>query len=659
MITILTSVTNALLLVVVLVFEQAKVRHHSVYVFALSIGSLIVWSLTNYLADTSTSVESGLFWTRASFPPSLAMCVSIFWFSRIFPDASAQYSRLLQVYAGLCFVCSVFVLTSDTMISQVGIDPRIGISDVVVGDAYIGVVLLYLLLIAHTTINLVRNVRRYTGKKRTQVSYVLLGWSLFLVSAVMTNAVLPLITGNANWSKFGPVTSIFMVGCIVYVIVRHEFLDIKVIIQRGIIYSVLLTILVGIYLTLIFLTRSFFVFNSEHTVVLSAFVTTLVGVFGTPRLIVYFKRVTNPWFFKHPYDYEDVMQQLAIVLSDYLDRERIMHETKNILMKSLNLSDIAFEIPSGNTVPLETYVLRFPIMNTKRKIADLVVGEKLSEDIFTQTDIHLLETFSAQAGVALEKARLYEEVEAYARTLEARVESRTKEIKMLQQEQEDMMLEISHGLQTPLTIMKGELFIMRKQGYEPEKLQSIDASINRISQFIARVLKLFAHSEKEVRIREVHDLKDIIESVCFSCQGIAKLHGAHLTVEAAESVLVAGVRDELEELVSNLVENAIKYSDPNRVNTIVVSLVNDNGAIVRIIDTGVGIKSEHIPHVFERFYRIADGVPVRPQGTGLGLAICKKIVTDHKGDIGIESVFGVGTTFSIRLPIYKDGIGSA
>jgi K+-sensing histidine kinase KdpD len=135
-------------------------------------------------------------------------------------------------------------------------------------------------------------------------------------------------------------------------------------------------------------------------------------------------------------------------------------------------------------------LLQFLSLVTIKKIGKLIVGKKLSGDSYSPKDINLLETFTKQAGIALEKAFLYKQVEDYARTLEEKVEERTQEVVAIQKEQETMMLEISHGLQTPLTIMKGELFLMRKQGHDTKRVDTIDASIDRISSFIYRFLSL-------------------------------------------------------------------------------------------------------------------------------------------------------------------------
>lgn len=216
------------------------------------------------------------------------------------------------------------------------------------------------------------------------------------------------------------------------------------------------------------------------------------------------------------------------------------------------------------------------------------------------------------------------------------------------------MHEISHGLQTPLTIMKGELYFLRKEGYETDKIDTIDSSINRISYFINKMLALYRlETAPKTKYRNV-DLRLMLESVLFSFSENLNKHNFTYELLAKKSVTVKGGADALDEVVSNLVNNAIKYSKTDQSNHLQLELATDkNNAYIKVKDGGIGITKEHLPKLFTKFYRVKDDKTKNITGTGLGLVITKKIAEQHGGNISVESEFGVGTTFVITLPLSK------
>jgi signal transduction histidine kinase len=650
-ITSITNLTNVGLLGFVLLRRSGISHKTAVYVFAGSIVSLVLWSTGNYFADTSTVLKSALFWTRATFPLALFMCWFIFYFSCVFPVHKEKKQRIVWIYLVGVVLLSV-ISFGESIIVRVGLDPRIGISEVVVGELYLGAVAMYLILIGHATYNFIQNYKRLTGRYRSQVGYVLLGWSSFLFFAVFTNAILPFITGNAHWSKFGPLGSVMMMSFITYAIVRHEFLDIKVVIQRGLIYSVLFGCILFVYLALLFVGEVVFSVTTEVDAIVSAFVTTVIGIFGVPPLEKYFQRVTARVFFKDRYEYSVVLKELATVLNENIVRDSIVKKTTVILEQTFKVTDVIFcDTPTKSAEEMNRYPITVPIRSNRKKIGMLCLGEKRSGDAYTEEDMSLLNTFCSQAGVALEKAELYAQVQSYATSLEARVEERTIEVQTLQKEQESMMLELSHGLQTPLTIMKGELFFLRKLGYEVEKIDTIDSSINRISMFIRKLLDLYRLQDSLRDSFQKISLRELLCTVVASFHNDEERGVLKIEVDASQEVAIVGDYHGLEEVFSNLISNSIKYSEKGRENCIKI-ILTDLPNEVRIVfsDTGIGIKEQDLQNLFKKFYRVRDERTRGVEGTGLGLVICKKILSAHGGDIQVESNYGAGTTFTVTLP---------
>ena len=646
------NTVNIILLMIVVRYRNRELHPFLVWVFAGSIVFLMLWSLTNYLADISHNSVEALFWTRATFPAAFCMGLFVYLFSHIFPVRRGGV-LFPVVYAVMTFLFSI-VAFQPALIQSVTLDPVIGVSGVVVGPGYLGAVCLYLAFIGHASYNFIESYRRLIGKEKSQVFFVLIGWATFLSIAVMTNAILPMLTGNAHWSKFGPLGSIIMVSCISYAIIRHKFLNVKVIIQRGLVYSTLLTLIIALYLTLLFFAHLVFQGTNVMSITVSAFITTLVGIFGVSPLTQYFKRVTAQIFFRGGYDYASVLESLAEILNTHIVQDSIVKKTTHILEASLTTKRIAFLFPPRDTVAPEWSVVAIPLRSHKKHIGVLHLSKKRSGEAYTDDDMRLLKTFVDSAGTALEKAALYQQVKEHAEMLERKVEERTTEIRAIQKDQESMMLEISHGLQTPLTIMKGELFFLKKQGYETEKIEAIDTSIDRISFFITKLLSVYRLESAVLTEPVSFNLSTLLTRLVTSFRESVKGSAQVIAVEVEEDVYVVGDEHTIEEACANLIGNAMKYTHPERINTITVTLCREgNTAHLCVRDTGIGIRSEHIPHLFTKFYRVKEHETKHIQGTGLGLAVVKKIVTMHGGAVSLTSEYGVGTTIQIILPLTR------
>jgi signal transduction histidine kinase len=148
------------------------------------------------------------------------------------------------------------------------------------------------------------------------------------------------------------------------------------------------------------------------------------------------------------------------------------------------------------------------------------------------------------------------------------------------------------------------------------------------------------------------DLKDLIVELSANIEALAQDKGIKFTVDALESLAVNGDKTKLRQLFINILENAIRYT-PNDGNISVSLVKKEENALVAISDTGIGIPPEHLPHIFERFYRVDKARSRAEGGVGLGLAIAKYIAESHGGKIELESQVGKGTTFTITIPLKK------
>ena len=296
--------------------------------------------------------------------------------------------------------------------------------------------------------------------------------------------------------------------------------------------------------------------------------------------------------------------------------------------------------------------LTVPIRLGDKLIGLMNLGEKLSGELYTNDDMTLLKTFANQAAVAIEKARLYEQVKNYSEELEKKVEARTAELKILQEEQKQMMLEIAHGLQTPLTIIKSELSLLENEKKDHPQIGSLGKTIDRTSKFIYDMLRLARiESESKDFKNELIDLSQLLEDLADEFMIIAGEKNIVLKHMIDPGIHILGDQASLAELITNLVSNSVKYIKGVKTREITISLMKKKKQVeLSIADTGIGINPEDLKHLFERFYRAKDGRGNDIRGTGLGLAISKKIVEMHKGKIKAQSQVDKGTQFIISFP---------
>ncbi len=224
--------------------------------------------------------------------------------------------------------------------------------------------------------------------------------------------------------------------------------------------------------------------------------------------------------------------------------------------------------------------------------------------------------------------------------------------------QQQFVGDVSHELRSPLTAIRGNLDLLRRGAADDanarqEALATIDSESARMQRLVSDLL-LLAQAEAGFRIRkELVELDTILLDVFRQARAMAK--GVTVTLAQEDQAQVMGDADRLKQLLMNLVDNAIKYTQPG--GTVTLSLVRDLNAVrIAIKDTGIGIPSQDLERIFDRFYRVDKArsrgpLAVSGGGTGLGLAIAKWIAEAHGGKIDVESQPGKGSTFTVWLPL--------
>lgn len=370
---------------------------------------------------------------------------------------------------------------------------------------------------------------------QNQLHFLVLAFLVFLGINLLTNSILPVFFGIYFFNSIGPVFSLILAAFVFYIIWRHEFLDIKIVIQRGLIYLGLSGAFVAAYFGLNFGLAMLFSLSTHTNALLSAFVTLCAAALAIYAVERYFEKV------------------------------------------------------------------------------------------------HLLK-----------------KEKEYAALLECEVAERTKHLQELQEYQRRMMDDISHAIQTPVTVIQSAMEGAHRGTPNVKTYQTVEKSIDDLSRLARDFLHLSRLESLPGIQREIFPLSDMILEITEYADIVCKEQGINLrqTIEHHD-VSVYADKSHIEELIRNLLSNAIKYTkDSVRRDIHIILKRAANYAEIRIEDTGIGITKEALPHIFERFFRANDS----QKGVGLGLSICKRLVELHGGEIAAESIEGRGTTITVRLP---------
>lgn len=212
----------------------------------------------------------------------------------------------------------------------------------------------------------------------------------------------------------------------------------------------------------------------------------------------------------------------------------------------------------------------------------------------------------------------------------------------------------SHELQTPLTILKGEIEVALRSPRTPEEYQQVLNScleeIERISRLVEGLL-LLARADSGVLRMDLKpvDLHNLLNEVATQMQKLADAQGISLSLDTLEPVTMCGDREHLRRLLLNLIDNAIKYTATG--GRVTLSLRRDaNYALIGVTDTGIGLSEAEQVRIFTRFFRAGNARSQSGGGAGLGLCIAQSIAEAHGGKIQVHSSPGQGSTFTVVLP---------
>jgi two-component system phosphate regulon sensor histidine kinase PhoR len=269
-------------------------------------------------------------------------------------------------------------------------------------------------------------------------------------------------------------------------------------------------------------------------------------------------------------------------------------------------------------------------------------------------DLTLLESKSfVKQQITTDMATLTEEIDKYARDKKLEIET----LKVREQYRKEFMGNISHELKTPLFTVQGYIETLLDGALEDKKvnrdyLKRASNGVERLT-YIVRDLDMITKLETgDLSLNlEEFDIVALVKNVfdLLELKAAKKKISLIFDTDYLKPIMVRADRERIEQVLTNLMDNSIKYGEKNGTTEVSIENLIKNKVIVRITDNGEGIDKRHLPRLFERFYRVDKSGSRKVGGSGLGLAIVKHIIEAHDEKIYIESELGVGSEFSFTL----------
>ncbi|MEA2088551.1 MAG: GAF domain-containing sensor histidine kinase, partial [Patescibacteria group bacterium] len=308
-----------------------------------------------------------------------------------------------------------------------------------------------------------------------------------------------------------------------------------------------------------------------------------------------------------------------------------------------------------------------PLISKKKLIGLLFLGNKIDNAFYSIQDINILKIIANQSAAALENALLYEETQSFNIKMRAEIKRATtglrqanKELKKLDKVKSEFISIASHQLRTPITIIKGYISMLLEGDYGKinEKANSTLKQTYKSTEHMAKLVEDFLNISRIESGKIVFDFKKekfdiIVNETADSFKEIAKTKNLKINTNIQKNlpaILVDKVK--IKEVVSNLIDNAIKYTKQGNIIVDLKLVKNEDKKflLLSITDNGMGIAEEDISNIFKKFIRGKKVSLVHTEGLGLGLYFSKKVIEAHHGKIWVESS-GVekGSVFYVKL----------
>lgn len=621
--------------------------------------SVAAWSFGQFMTEMSSGKAEALFWSRIHLGASIFIPILYLHFVLAFLNRENKRKRVLfpAYLFGLLLLFTAFTpffvsdVTSKVIFKYYPVP----------GAIFPLFTIFFFLLIAYGFYELFYELRESLGRKRNQIIYILLASIIgFAGGSMMFLPVYGL--------KILPIGYYFVpiyILLAVYAIVRHRLLDINIVIRKGLVYSTLMLIFTVVYIGAIIMVKEIF----QTITGLNSTIATIAVLFGFSAFFQPLRQKIEEGvdylFFKGKYDYQKTLKDLSQASTSILNLDKLVAKTLKTIMMAMRLNRASILLIGDENLPPNSSLARYFQVNKEVVFADevnskeirdelerlsatvcipmvakgklvgiFVLGEKFSGEMYTSGDIDLLSTLANQVAIAVENAKLHEDI-------------LNKEREIFQRDKlaslGTLAAGMAHEIKNPLASIKGLTQIL-PENYEDSEFRNkfveiIPRQLDRINNIVEDLLQ-FGKPSSYIK-REI-DLNYTLESVLKLVERQCMKGNINIIKELKPLDKIYADSEALNQAFMNLILNAIQAM-PSGGMLRISSDCKDGDILVEISDTGIGIPDDTLKNIFDPFFTTKD------RGAGLGLSITYRIIKEHGGEIEVESKRGEGTRFKVRL----------
>ncbi|MBN1179398.1 MAG: GAF domain-containing protein [Anaerolineae bacterium] len=535
---------------------------------------------------------------------------------------------------------------------------------------------------------------------------------LFPLGAVVLGDAL-FFSGSQALSGVSHLLAVFLA---LYVALSYDLPDARQMLRRGVGFAIVALLTVGVYTAGFAAAQSLFSAYPPLTVGLAL---ALVLVLLVDPLLTLPRRVVRRWVYRARYDPSQTVREYSLSISNILDLERLTTVAVGLISEALEIKrGVLFLVYSEQQEeaalvflrgvkgmgienleqgiltadsPIATYMRQecrplpqynldmlpqfqdvppqerkwfaglgmdvyVPIQIQGQWIGLLALGAKRSGDPYYADDLTLLSTLADQTAVALQNARLVDDLKrAYAD-----LDRANRQLQEMDELKSAFIGVVTHELRTPLSNLDFSMQLLKRYGVEHlsteqrEQIEQLNSGIKSAKTMVDNLVTFatFISKQGELRMRRF-DVREALQETVDALAPVAQVKGVALHVETAQRMpLLHGDRARISDALYHLLQNAIKFSSPGGA-VWVRCTVEADALRFEVQDQGVGVPPEKLPGLWDAFTQMADPLRRGVEGLGLGLALVKYAATAHGGDVFAQSAVGAGSTFGFWVPLVE------
>lgn len=666
-----------------------------------------LWSTASVLQSYVWSFVVGEILVRLTFIAGLTMAYLMYRFSG---ELAGVKRKVADGALLLATLAAIGLSTTPYVIS--GVFVRGGATIPIRQPLYLLVVSLLVILLIVSVATVLRYYNSLeTSKVKLRIQLVAMGLIVGIVIGSLTNIILPNIAPDLHAARMAWLPSVLWTLTLLYAVVRHGFLDIRMAIVRGGGFVLSAIVAASLYsLTVLAVSYWFGIlgnYGTEEVLINSILIVVFAALFSP--LKQFFDRFTNIVFGRANYSRSTIYTQLTskLVRVDTIDKLR--DTVRNVIASSLRprvvdvhmigdtghamtgrvrftaaeeeailarlaSSDVnyiefdPYDEPDDTTRAAQKHrlALIYPLYGAKEIVALFCLGP-LEGRLYGNIDREFLQTIADELSITTEKLLSVEQIRDFNEGLQRKISRATKELRASNRQlmemdatKDEFVSMASHQLRTPLTSVKGYISMVLEgdagdiSKSQRQLLREAYTSSERMVHLIGDFLNVSRlQTGKFIIDPHACDLAKIVTQEVDGIRQIAETHSVKLVYKSPPRFPQLYLDEgKIRQVIMNFIDNAIYYSPESK--TIKVTLaVEDGDAVLRVIDQGMGVPKDVQSKLFSKFFRAENARKQRPDGTGIGLYLAKKVIDGHHGKPVFESTLGKGSTFGFRLPIKR------